>query len=716
MSANDPFLIIAESGAIDERTHVLKHGDTFGVFDHYGDIRPGGLGEQGLFHDGTRHLSAFFFLLESKRPLFLSSTMKDDNNSLGVDVTNPDVAREGEVVLPRGTLHVSRSTFLWNGVCYHRIRIKNYGLEQRKTTFSLHFRADFADIFEVRGVKREKRGEVEDAVIRDASVTLPYRGLDGHERRTRVDFSQRPDDLVAASARFDVSLPPKGEATYSVTITAEGDEAGSPPLSYENALAAASAAIDVRRTAASDVVTSNEQMNRWLARTFADLHMMLTDTPTGPYPYAGTPWYSTAFGRDGIIAALECLWLRPDVARGVLDFLASTQATEVNPDRDAEPGKILHETRGGEMARTGEVPFGRYYGAVDATPLFVMLAGAHHERTADADFLNRIWPHVDAALRWIDDHGDLDGDGFVEYKQNRRGLVQQGWKDSDDSVFHADGSLAEGPIALCEVQGYAYAARLQAAGMACALGDEKRARELEEAAEKLRSAFEDAFWCEELSTYALALDGEKRPCRVRSSNAGHCLLTGIASPQRAARVAETLLHESMFSGWGVRTVASTEVRYNPMSYHNGSIWPHDNALLSAGFARYGLLDGTLKVFEAMFDAASYLDLSRLPELFCGFRRRPGEGPSLYPVACSPQTWSAVSAYLLVQSALGVSVDAAKREIHVAYPVLPPGIRELTIKNFRVRDAVVDMLFQRHGNDVNLTLLRKEGEVRIVMTK
>jgi glycogen debranching enzyme len=425
------------------------------------------------------------------------------------------------------------------------------------------------------------------------------------------------------------------------------------------------------------------------------------------------PWFNTPFGRDGIITALQCLWLRPDLARGVLGYLAATQAREVIPAQDAEPGKILHETRNGEMAALGEMPFGRYYGSVDATPLFVLLAGVYYERTADRPLAEALWPHVEAALGWI----DRDGDGFVEYQRRADdGLIHQGWKDSDDAVAHADGTPATGPIALCEVQGYVYAARRAGAVLAAALGMPERAAALERRADTLRERFEAAFWCDDLGTYALALDGDKRPCRVRSSNAGQCLFGGIAAPDRAARVARGLMAPEFFSGWGIRTLAATEVRYNPMSYHNGAVWPHDNALIAYGAARYGLHDLAVRALAGLFAAGTYFDLNRTPELFCGFDRQPGEGPVPYPVACAPQAWAAGSVFLLLQACLGLGVSAVERQVWFHQPQLTSFVPELRITNPEVAGAVVDLHLVRHGDDVGVNVLRRVGDLAVVVAK
>jgi glycogen debranching enzyme len=714
-ATHDPFYILATSPLADESTRVLKEGDTFGVFDHYGDIKPAGMGEEGLYHEGTRFVSCLLLRLGNDRPLFLSSTVKEENDLLAIDLTNPDVYVDGRLAIPRGTLHIFRSKFLWQGTCYERLRIKNYGLGPVQAQLFLRLDADFADIFEVRGSRRPRRGRALDRVVDHDTMALSYEGLDGVTRTTRVHFSPGPAAVNGPETRFDIALQAKGEEVLHWTVSCEGGAAPPRPLPYDNAFTAACRhfAGDHARTCKID--TTNDQFNDWLNRTVADLNMMTTETPEGPYPYAGVPWFSTAFGRDGIITALECLWLRPELARGVLAYLAATQADTANAEQDAEPGKILHETRRGEMAALHEIPFGRYYGSVDATPLFVLLAGAYYERTGDRPFLEGIWPNIERALRWIDVSGDSDGDGFVEYlRRSPTGLVQQGWKDSHDSVFHADGTLAHGPIALCEVQGYVYEARRRAAELAAVLGHVRRAEELDRQAETLRERFEHAFWCEELGTYALALDGDKRPCRVRASNAGHCLFTGIAGRDRARRAAETLLADDAFSGWGIRTVSAAEVRYNPMSYHNGSVWPHDNALIAHGLARYGFQDLVLKVMTGFFDASLFVDLHRLPELFCGFHRRPGEGPTLYPVACAPQSWAAASVFMLLQACLGLGIRAPQAQICFSHPVLPAFLKEVCIRDLEVGDGSVDFLLQRRDHDVGINVLRRQGNVAVAV--
>jgi glycogen debranching enzyme len=720
---SDRFYILATSARIDDRTRVLKHGDLFAVFDRFGDVEnagSGGPGIYGLYDSDTRHLSRLRLRLADGRPLLLSSAIKDDNALLTVDLMNPDIARE-DLVVPRGTVHVFRALCLWDGACHERLRVHNYADVQVAVSLLLEFDADFADIFEVRGIDRERRGRRLPPEVGRSAISFSYEGLDGRLRRTRIGFEPAPDRLEPGRARFDLRLAPRSEQTWRFSIRCESEPARrrARPAAprdapwYEEASADVSEELAQARAGEPAIFTSNEQFNDWVNRSLADLHMMRTETPFGPYPYAGVPWFSTPFGRDGIVTALQCLWAAPALARGVLRYLAATQADEENEDQDAQPGKILHEARGGEMAGSGEVPFGRYYGSVDATPLFVMLAGAYYRRTGDVGLVREIWPQVERALRWIDDYGDADGDGFVEYsRRSARGLVQQGWKDSQDSVFHADGSLAEGPIALCEVQGMVFAAWRAAARLAALLGHGARADGLAVRAEALRARFERDFWCERLGTYALALDGRKRRCEVRTSNAGQCLYTGIASGRRAARVAATLLDAPSFSGWGIRTVDASEARYNPMSYHNGSVWPHDNSLIAAGFARYGLRSEALRLMTGLFDASLFFELHRLPELFCGFARRPGESPVQYPVSCSPQAWASGSVLLFLQSCLDLRVIGAESRIALANPVLPDFLDAVSIRGLRLPRGSVDLVVMRRGGGTAVDVTRREGDVEV----
>lgn len=696
---------------------VLKAAETFAVFDRHGDIQPLGLGEQGIYCEGTRFLNRWELYLGDYRPFLLGSAVKEDNFILIGNLTNPDFHVDERLILPKDTIHIFQSTFLWEDTCYKKYHIKNYGRDMVKLPFTFRYGADFVDIFEVRGLKREKRGRYLPPVVKENCVFLAYEGLDGVLRRVRIDFSFTPRELSDSRAFFEVELDPHEEKVFYVSISCRIGDADGPSVAHDRVLVEADRIREGLGSSFARITTSSDQFNGWLNRSYDDLNMMITRLPTGPYPYAGIPWFSTAFGRDGIIAALECLWLNPNIARGVLAYLASTQAKDADPGRDAEPGKILHETRRGELAALGEIPFGLYYGSVDSTPLFIMLAGAYHERTGDLAFIRKIWPSIEKALAWVDTYGDKDNDGFVEYARcSDKGLVHQGWKDSHDPVFHADGTPAQGPIALCEVQGYVYAAKKAAADLAVHLGRQGLAGTLRDQAERLRQNFNRVFWDEDLGTFVLALDGDKKPCRVRTSNAGHCLYTGIAFSEHARQLAQTLFSEFSFSGWGIRTVSAAESRYNPMSYHNGSVWPHDNALIAMGLARYGFKDMVLSILTGLFQASLFVDLHRLPELFCGFRQRAGEAPTLYPVACSPQAWAAASVFLLVQAALGIAVKGDRNQVHFFLPCLPDFLQEVRLDNLKVGDGMVDLFVQRHGQDAAVNILRRSGNVEIVVVK
>ena len=709
--AESPFYIPMTGPAARPR-RSLKHDDTFVVLDSHGDIGASAGGPDGLFNADTRYLARLELVLDEVQPLLLGSNLRDDNSALTVDLTNPDVYRGGRLVLRKDMLHIVRTIFLWRGAAYQRVGVQNHSEDPASFDLTLLFDNDFADLFEVRGERRQRRGSGSSKLLGPSDVVLDYVGLDEKLRVTALQFDPRPTRLAVNAATYHLDLAPQQVRSLFVTVSCNKQTISKPVPFFRGLLAHRR---EMRRSTrgATSIETSNDIFNEVLCRSMADLNILMTDTAQGRYPYAGIPWYSTTFGRDGIITALQMLWVDTRVARGVLKRLALYQAGTVDPLADAEPGKILHEMRGGEMAALREVPFAQYYGSVDATPLFVLLAGLYVERTGDETTLAELWPSIEAALSWIDGPGDPDKDGFVEYRRaSEQGLANQGWKDSYDAIFHADGRLAQGHIALAEVQGYVFAGKRLAALCAMRLGFAERARQLEAEAQRLAERFEEAFWCEELGTYALALDGTKEPCRVRTSNAGQLLFTGLVREDRARIVAADLMRPNFFTGWGIRTVARGEARYNPMSYHNGSIWPHDNALIALGFARYGLKHSVEQVFKALFDAATYMDLRRLPELFCGFRREKGRGPTLYPVACAPQAWASATPFTLLEAALGLEFDARRGEIRLRNPRLPGFISEVILRELRLGPASVDLRVRQHGDDVSLEVMRSRGRLQV----
>lgn len=686
----EPFGVSMTEAGSRER-YALKCDDTFAAIDVHGDINADGRGSDGVFHADTRYLSHLRLAIWSVDPLLLGSSLSQDGTYARADLTNPDIIRGGHVVVAKEQIHIERAFYVDAGGLRQRLILSNYGQSQIEIPLAIGFDNDFADIFEVRGTARARRGTRTVQLHPPAEVTLRYRGLDDVLRTARVTFSVPPDRLTGDRAEFYVTLPSKAQEVIEFDVRI-GDASIARSRKFLSGL------VGVRKEAARrsrlcEVRTGNAQVDATLRRAAADVGLLMTRTPNGLYPYAGIPWFSTAFGRDGMITALELLWVEPKLAKGVLQFLAAHQATSIDAYADCEPGKILHEVRGGEMAALKEVPFGRYYGSVDSTPLFVILAGRYWERTADNGLLQALWPNIEAALQWIDTWGDRDRDGFVEYdRAAQSGLANQGWKDSGDSIFHADGSLCHGPIALVEVQAYVYEAKTLAARMAYALGHDDHAKALECQAAELKQRFEASFWSDDIGCYAMALDGDKRPCLVLSSNAGQVLRSGIAQPDRAQKVAAAMLSPAMFSGWGIRTLAHGQARYNPMSYHNGSIWPHDNALIATGMARHDR-SGVELLFKALVDAATHMHQQRLPELFCGFPRRRARAPVLYPVACSPQAWSSGATYQMLQALLGIEIDGHSRHVHVASGPFPPWLGHVTLRGLEVGEGECSLHIQ-----------------------
>ena len=710
------FYILAESSVANEQSMVIKQGDSFGVFDRNGDIAPlGRQGSFGLYHEGTRFLSKLEFSVEGKRPPLLSANLREENELLIVDLMNPDFRDSRQDLVHKGQLHILRTKFLWKGVCYERIRFSSFDQDPLTFSFRLKFDADYADIFEVRGIGREKKGRILPETYQKDSLLLSYQGLDEIRRNTRLTFSPQPDALKNKEAQYQVKLNVQESFDLFIAMAFEIGEKKPLILGYESAHDQMLGQMEKVKDEITCISTDNESYNEWIERSVADLNTMLTQTDVGLFPYAGVPWYSTPFGRDGIITAFMCLMINPQIAKGVLHYLAKTQATAHNEFQDAEPGKILHEQRGGEMAELGEVPFKLYYGTIDATPLFVSLAWAYYERTADLETIKQIWSNIERAIEWMDTYGDLDGDGYLEYQvKSEKGLTNQGWKDSVDSISHENGRLADSPIALCEVQGYAYDAKISAAKLAKLMGKEDFAARLKREAEELKEKFARDFWDEEKQVFVLALDGHKQPCRVISSNAGHALFSGIARPEHAEKVAKVLLGERMFSGWGIRTLATDAKRYNPMSYHNGSVWPHDNAMIAYGLAQYGFKNEVNKVADGIFGTAMAVDLERLPELFCGFERKKGEAPTAYPVACSPQAWAIASAFILLQSMLGLTIVAEENLLHFKNPYLPPFLQDVTLTHLKVKDMDVALQVrkQKQDGEVSITLLSHQQDIRL----
>lgn len=701
--ATVPTFSIPAVGSELERSRILKSGDLFAVLDMLGDLSGLEGGVEGLYFRDTRHLSCLRLRVQGQPPVFLSSSVQRNNACLNVDLANPDIWRDGQLVLPRDAVHLRRMQFVWDDTLYDVLTLRNFSRERLTLTLTVEFGADFSDLFEVRGAKRSRRGSLTYVIDEHRRVWLRYLGLDGVRRSTRLEFSRQPAVMTTEHAEFVISLDPGERTRLAMTARCahNGDE-DRPVVSFALGVRRAQQARVAGTRLFPVVETSDELFNEWLCRSTADLVMLTTETPYGPYPYAGIPWFSTVFGRDGLLTAYQVLWANPDYARGVLQFLAAHQGDGVDPARDCEPGKVLHEMRHCEMARTGEIPLGCYYGSVDATPLFVWLAAEYYRRTGDLDTIKRLFPHVQRAVQWFD--RAVDTHRFLAYSGERRGqLRNQGWKDSDDAVFHANGELARGPIALCEVQGYLFAARRAAAALARSLGDVAFAETQERRAAALQEQFERYFWLPERNFYALALDGALEPCRVLTSNPGHLLLTDICEPARARVVAGTLLSARFFSGWGVRTVAAGEARYNPMSYHNGSVWPHDNALIAMGCARQGYRAESLAIFQSLFDAAVHMELRRVPELYCGFSRRPSASPTLYPGACAPHAWAAAVPWALLGAVLGIVIDQARSALLFVRPCLPPFLTWVRIRGLRLP-----------GGELTLLLRRSKGTVGVVV--
>jgi glycogen debranching enzyme len=696
---------------------TIKNGPIFVCSTPDGDIDPGLPFGQGVYFRDTRHISELTLSLGGKKPLLLSASAEAGFEAF-IDLTNPELG-EGVGAIEHMKLNLRRRRLVDDRV-YEEITIRNHSQRHIATYLELTLDADFADMFEIRGTTRRKtRGKALVPKLEDGILYFAYAGDDDVVRETSVTLGGAEEVTKGADhervVRWKIELDPREARAVSFAI----DPCGPPEPSGPRARAIAEEKVlrsrDQWRGHSTSITTPHRSFNRLVDASIRDLSILTTPIDGGNIIVAGIPWYVAPFGRDALLTSYESLLLNPGLAKDALLFLAQHQAKHDDPLRDAEPGKILHELRVGELACSGYIPHTPYYGTVDATPLFVMLAAAYHRWTDDLETMSRLKPHLDVALAWIDDHGDMDGDGFVEYeRRSPAGLRNQGWKDSKDAIVDGDGKLAQGPIALVEVQAYVYLAKSRIGDTYEALGNDDRARTLRGEAETLRDAFNDAFWMPDEGTYALALDGRKRQVKSVTSNAGHCLYCAIVPDDYAAHMAERLMADDMYSGWGIRTLSSDSPAYNPMSYHNGSVWPHDNAVIAAGLKRYGFVEATEAIALALVEAAVASAEARLPELYCGFRRRPDRALVQYPVACRPQAWAAAVPFMLLQAMLGISANAHTGILSINQPQVPEWLGGLELHNLSVGSSRVSLAFGRHRERTSFSLLDNDGDIRVIL--
>jgi len=709
------------TGAQDIRdTIVIKQHDLFLLTDLNGNVPRENVNALGLYYQDTRFLSAYELVLEGIPPTYLLSTGERQFAEVQ-ELTNPDLRLPSGAIVAKETITFHRERIITSMTGDEALSITNFNVSEVPLELAIYFDADFKDMFELRGFVTDfTRGVLHEPTWDGNCLYFQYDGLDGIVRKTTVHFDPLPENRNRGQVVYRILLPARSTQTLRLHLTVELSTVPAPPDATSRNLGALVEHGDeeynrwARRQ--SRILSDNQSWNDLIDRSRKDIHLLQSGNPKESYPAAGIPWFATLFGRDSLITGYENIW-DPSQSNTILRLLAHYQGTKVDDWRNEQPGKIMHELRRGELANCNIVPFNPYYGTVDATPLFVILLAEYYRWTADIDFVRQLEPNLRAALDWMENYGDLDGDGFLEYETtSASGLANQGWKDSWDAIMHRDGTLAKQPIALVEVQGYAYLARHCASELYQALGDDAEAQRQRYVANWLRSAFDSAFWLEDLGCYALALDGEKRPCAVISSNAGQTLWSGIVPPDKAAKVADRVMRSDMFTGWGIRTLGTGEIRYNPMGYHVGSVWPHDNAIIGLGLKRYGEEAKLQSLVTGFFESTRHFPDRRVPELFCGYDRAQFRVPVRYPVACSPQAWAAGASLLFCRTMLGLVPNAPADELLIVRPVLPEWLRSVTVEGLRVGESTIDLRYQRQGDHTFTEILRQTGSARIVFVQ
>ncbi|NPV28872.1 MAG: amylo-alpha-1,6-glucosidase [Firmicutes bacterium] len=717
-------------------TEVLKEGEVFLVSLPSGEITRENRAGLGLYYMDTRFLSCLEVYLAGTKPVFLSGITRGSHFSQ-IETTNSEIKTPEGAVIPLQTLHLRTLRVLKHSL-YQRMRFVSFAPCPVSIRVRFVFCADFADIFEVRGARRAARGSYDPLTIRPDGFLFSYLGRDQIRRSTLVAFSPAPAQIWSEEghgiAEFELNLPPQKKRYIFLQVTPfierPGEKAQAPgvfgywpgsPRELDNIeIAFPRAAYELEKSYAewrrecTSFTSDNGHFNQMVSRAVTDLRALMTDyAGMGRIVDAGIPWYATPFGRDALITSWETLILNPEIAKDSLRFLAGYQGQKIDSWREERPGKIFHEIRRGEMACAEEVPHTPYYGSVDATLWFVILLAEVYYWTGDQEFLEEMAGPLYKCLDWYRKYGDLDGDGYVEYlRESEHGLTNQGWKDSWDGVVDKDGSIPRGPLALVEVQAYLYLALRYAADLMFVLGDYREGAKLHQEASRVRDNFLRDFWLQDEGFLAFCLDYRKRPLKTIVSNAGQCLFTGILPAPQAEQVAHRLFAPDLYSGWGIRTMSAAEKAYNPMSYHNGSVWPHDNAIIAQGLRRYGQFALLDQLLTDVFEAALFFPYYRLPELFCGFARREVGGPVRYPTSCDPQAWAVGSIFLFLRAMLGLS--CREKEVRVGKPFLPKWLNELYVQNLAVGSGRVDLEFARSRGKTFCNVIRCEGDIKVTI--